>query len=123
MKFKILTIVMHVIFLLALIATIGSFVCFAFCKRTTATVTSIDAYPEDTIVYLQYAAGNNTYERKQAYSGSKQIYVGDQRIIWYFSKNPEKTVMVRDFAAYYILTAIMGVGEIAFFAGRKHRNE
>lgn len=123
MNFKVLCIVMHVIFLAALAATLGSVAGFVFLPKTTGTVTSIDAYPEDTLAHLSYTVDHVKYEKVLKYSGSKQIKVGDVRTVWYFPKKPDKTIAVRDFAPYYILTGIFGIGEIAFFAGRKQRED
>ena len=121
MKNKILVIVMHLIAIIACIATIGSFVCFLVFKKTTATVSQIDAYPEDTVVHLSFVVDNETYERKQNYSGTSNIRYGDRRPIWYYSKDPELNVMVRDFAAYYYLAGFFGLAEIAYFFGKRAR--
>ena len=121
MKTKILIIIMHLIMVIAAIATIGSFVCFAVFQKTTGTVTTINAYPDDTVVEFTYVVDSENYVRKQNYSGTSGIRYGDHRTIWYYSKQPDISVMPRDFAAYYILAAIFGVGEIAYFFGRKTR--
>ena len=121
MKTKILIIVMHLIMMIAVLVMIGSFVCFAFFPKTTGTVTAINAYPDDTVVEFTYVVDNESYVRKQDYSGSSVIRFGDQRNIWYYAKQPDISIMPRDFAAYYIIAAIFGVGEIAYFFGRKAR--
>ena len=104
-------------------ATIGSFVCFAALPKATGTVTAIDAYPDDTVVEFTYVVDNDPHVRKQNYSGSLGIRFGDQRTIWYFQKQPSISVMPQDFAAYYILTAIFGVGEAAYFLGRRKERQ
>ena len=121
MKTKILIIVMHLIMIIAALVTIGSFVCFAVFSKTTGTVTAISAYPDDTVVEFNYVVDNESYVRKQDYSGSSGIRFGDQRNIWYYTKQPDISIMPKDFAAYYIIVAIFGVGEIAYFFGRKAR--
>lgn len=121
MKTKILIIIMHLIMIIAALVTIGSFVCFAVFQKTTGTVTAINAYPDDTVVEFTYVVDNDHYVKKQNYSGTSGIRSGDQRTIWYYSKEPDISVMLQDFAAYYILAAIFGVGEIAYFFGRKAR--
>ena len=123
MKTKVLIIVMHLIMIICGLATIASFVCFLVFPKTTGTVTAIDAYPDDTVVKFTYLVDNESYVRKQNYSGTSGIRFGDQRTIWYYSKDPDLSVMPRDFAAYYILAAIFGVGEAAYFFGRRSRKE
>lgn len=121
MKLKALVIIMHLIILITATMSIWSFYCFATYEKTTGTVTACEAYPDDTVVGLTYVAGNTSYVRTQSYSGTSQIRYGDQRPVWYNPDHPEYNVMVRDFAAYYILTGIMGVGELAYFLGRNQR--
>ncbi len=123
MKTKVLIIVMHLIMIICGLATIASFVCFLVFPKTTGTVTAIDAYPNDTVVKFTYLVDNESYVRKQNYSGTSGIRFGDQRTIWYYPKDPDLNVMPRDFAAYYILAAIFGVGEAAYFFGRRSRKE
>ena len=123
MKTKVLIIVMHLIMIRCGLATIASFVCFLVFPKTTGTVTAIDAYPDDTVVKFTYLVDNESYVRKQNYSGTSGIRFGDQRTIWYYPKDPDLNVMPRDFAAYYILAAIFGVGEAAYFFGRRSRKE
>ena len=123
MKTKVLIIVMHLIMIICGLATIASFVCFLVFPKTTGTVTAIDAYPDDTVVKFTYLVDNESYVRKQNYSGTSGIRFGDQRTIWYYPKDPDLNVMPRDFAAYYILAAIFGVGEAAYFFGRRSRQE
>ena len=123
MKTKVLIIVMHLIMIICGLATIASFVCFLVFPKTTGTVTAIDAYPDDTVVKYAYLVDNESYVRKQNYSGTSGIRFGDQRTIWYYPKDPDLNVMPRDFAAYYILAAIFGVGEAAYFFGRRSRKE
>ena len=123
MKTKVLIIVMHLIMIICGLATIASFVCFLVFPKTTGTVTAIDAYPDDTVVKFTYLVDNESYVRKQNYSGTSGIRFGDQRTIWYYPKDPDLNVMPRDFAAYYILAAIFGVGEVAYFFGRRSRKE
>ena len=123
MKTKVLIIVMHLIMIICGLATIASFVCFLVFPKTTGTVTAIDAYPDDTVVKFTYLVDNEFYVRKQNYSGTSGIRFGDQRTIWYYPKDPDLNVMPRDFAAYYILAAIFGVGEAAYFFGRRSRKE
>ena len=114
---------MHLIMIICGLATIASFVCFLVFPKTTGTVTAIDAYPDDTVVKFTYLVDNESYVRKQNYSGTSGIRFGDQRTIWYYPKDPDLNVMPRDFAAYYILAAIFGVGEAAYFFGRRSRKE
>ena len=123
MKTKVLIIVMHLIMIICGLATIASFVCFLVFPKTTGTVTAIDAYPDDTVVKFTYLVDNESYVRKQNYSGTSGIRFGDQRTIWYYPKDPDLNVMPRDFAAYYILAAIFGVGEAAYFFSRRSRKE
>ena len=123
MKTKVLIIVMHLIMIICGLATIASFVCFLVFPKTTGTVTAIDAYPDDTVVKFTYLVDHESYVRKQNYSGTSGIRFGDQRTIWYYPKDPDLNVMPRDFAAYYILAAIFGVGEAAYFFGRRSRKE
>lgn len=123
MKTKVLIIMMHLIMIICGLATIASFVCFLVFPKTTGTVTAIDAYPDDTVVKFTYLVDNESYVRKQNYSGTSGIRFGDQRTIWYYPKDPDLNVMPRDFAAYYILAAIFGVGEAAYFFGRRSRKE
>ena len=123
MKTKVLISVMHLIMIICGLATIASFVCFLVFPKTTGTVTAIDAYPDDTVVKFTYLVDNESYVRKQNYSGTSGIRFGDQRTIWYYPKDPDLNVMPRDFAAYYILAAIFGVGEAAYFFGRRSRKE
>ena len=123
METKVLIIVMHLIMIICGLATIASFVCFLVFPKTTGTVTAIDAYPDDTVVKFTYLVDNESYVRKQNYSGTSGIRFGDQRTIWYYPKDPDLNVMPRDFAAYYILAAIFGVGEAAYFFGRRSRKE
>ena len=123
MKTKVLIIMMHLIMIICGLATIASFVCFLVFPKTTGTVTAIDAYPDDTVVKFTYLVDNESYVRKQNYSGTSGIRFGDQRTIWYYPKDPDLNVMPRDFAAYYILAAIFGVGEVAYFFGRRSRKE
>ena len=123
MKTKVLIIVMHLIMIICGLATIASFVCFLVFPKTTGTVTAIDAYPDDTVVKFTYLVDNESYVRQQNYRGTSGIRFGDQRTIWYYPKDPDLNVMPRDFAAYYILAAIFGVGEAAYFFGRRSRKE
>ena len=121
MKTKILIIMMHLIMAIAGVATIASFVCFLVFPKTKGTVTAIKAYPDDTVVEFTYVVDNNDHVRKQNYSGTSGIRFGDQRTIWYYPKDPDISVMPQDFAAYYILAAIFGVGEAAYLFGRRAR--
>ena len=89
MKTKILIIVMHLIMAIAGIATIASFVCFLVFPKTTGTVTTINAYPDDTVVEFTYVVDNNDHVRKQNYSGTSGIRFGDQRTIWYYPKDQQ----------------------------------
>ena len=119
MKTKILIIIMHIITAVAVLATIGSFVCFLVFPKTTGTVTAINAYPEDTVVEFTYTVNNEPYVRKQNYSGTSSIRFGDERTIWYYPNDPDISVMPRDFAAYYILAGIFGFAEAAYIFGRR----
>ena len=121
MPTKVLYIIMHVIFIISATVTLGSFICFAVLPRAGGTVNDIDASQDNTIVHVIFEAENSPYEKILSAGGTSSIRCGDKFTVWYLPGNPKISLMVRDFSAYYILTAIFGVAEAAFFLGRNQR--